>query len=112
MMVWASDGEVARFCRWEPYKSLDALTDYIRIVVLPHPWFRAICLRCRPIGAISVTENTGGDRCRGELGYVLASRYWGKGIVTKAVELAVALVFRERPELERVEALVDVDDVA
>ncbi|XP_031374466.1 uncharacterized protein LOC116189079 [Punica granatum] len=112
MMVWASDGKVARFCRWEPYQSLDALADYIRNVVLPHPCFRAICLRCRPIGEISVTENTGGDRCRGQLGYVLVSRYWGKGIVTKAVELAVALVFRERPELERAEALVDVDNVA
>ncbi|XP_031395276.1 uncharacterized protein LOC116206631 [Punica granatum] len=112
MMVWASDGEVARFCSWEPYQSQDALADYVRNVVLPHPWIRAICLRGRPIGAISVTENTGGDRCRGELGYVLASRYWGKGIVTKAVELAVASVFRERPELERVEALVDVDNVA
>jgi hypothetical protein len=44
--------------------------------VIPHPWFRAIfCRDKRPIGAISVTENSGvNDKCRGELEYVLGSK--------------------------------------
>ncbi|KAH0748914.1 hypothetical protein KY290_028146 [Solanum tuberosum] len=61
------------------------------------------------IGAISVTPNSGClDSCRAELGYVLAYKYWGKGIVTKAVKIAVSNIFEEWPNLERVEAFVDV----
>ncbi|CAL1396665.1 unnamed protein product [Linum trigynum] len=111
-MVWAMDARVARFCTWEPYTSREDGLNYIQNTVVPHPWFKAICLNGRPIGAISVTENSGGDACRGELGYVLASEYWGKGITTTAVKMAVKAVFEERGEkLERVEALVDVDNV-
>lgn len=111
-MVWATDSEVTRFCTWDPYQSKEEGITFINNVVLPHPWFRAICLNDGPVGAISVTENkSSGDRCRGELGYVLGSKYWGQGIVTEAVKIAVAAVFRERKELERVEALVDVDNI-
>ena len=56
-------------------------------------------------------ENKGNDRCRGELGYVLGSEYWGRGIVTEAVKMAAKSVFAERENLERIEALVDVDNV-
>ncbi|KAK4755796.1 hypothetical protein SAY87_009553 [Trapa incisa] len=112
-MVWATDANVTRFCTWEPYKSRDEAVSFITNVAAPHPWFRAICLGDRPIGAVSVTRNSGGDRCRaGEMGYVLAHGHWGKGIATAAVKMAAAAVFRERPELERVEALVDVENVA
>ncbi|PQM33628.1 putative ribosomal-protein-alanine acetyltransferase [Prunus yedoensis var. nudiflora] len=72
---------------------------------------RAICLDNRPIGAILVTLNSGGDRCRGELGYVLGSKYWGKGIATQAVKLVADTIFKEWTHLERLEAFVDVDNV-
>ncbi|KAJ4822239.1 hypothetical protein Tsubulata_035660, partial [Turnera subulata] len=109
-MVWATDEEVTRFCTWEPYKSKEEGLDYIKNVVLPHPWLRAICLDNRPIGAISVTKNSGNDACRGELGYVLASKYWGKGIATRAVKMVTRAIFGEWPQLERIEALVDVQN--
>uniref|UniRef100_A0A0D9ZEB5 N-acetyltransferase domain-containing protein n=1 Tax=Oryza glumipatula TaxID=40148 RepID=A0A0D9ZEB5_9ORYZ len=44
MMVWASDPQVAAVCRWEPYESTEPLLAYLRDTVLPHPWFRAICV--------------------------------------------------------------------
>ncbi|CAN0857006.1 Putative [ribosomal protein S5]-alanine N-acetyltransferase [Linum grandiflorum] len=110
-MVWATDDKVARFCTWEPYTSREDGLNYITNTVLPHPWFKAICINGRPIGAVSVTKNSGGDACRGELGYVLASGYWGKGIATTAVRIVTETIFEERPELERLEALVDVDNV-
>ncbi|CAL8989670.1 unnamed protein product [Prunus brigantina] len=111
-MVWATDEKVPRFCTWEPYASKEEGLNFIKNVVLPHPWFMAICLENRPIGAISVTSNSGNDRCRGELGYVLGSRYWGKGIVTQAVKLVADIIFKEWTHLERLEALVDVENVA
>ncbi|XP_010026944.2 uncharacterized N-acetyltransferase p20 [Eucalyptus grandis] len=112
-MVWATDPEVARFCRWEPYTSRDDGLAYIAGSALPHPYFRAICLDGRPVGCLSVTRNE--DRmeaCRGELSYALGSGYWGRGIAAEAVRMAVAEVFGERPELERVEAIVYAENKA
>ena len=109
-MVWAADDKVSRFCSWDTFTSKEAGIDYIKNTVIPHPWFRAICLDNKAIGAISVSANNGGDRCRGELGYVLASKYWGKGIATKAVKMVASTIFKEWPHLERLEALVDVEN--
>ncbi|CAM0876819.1 unnamed protein product [Alopecurus aequalis] len=115
MMVWASDPQVAAPCRWEPYTSTEPLLAFLRDAVLPHPWFRAICLAGGgdgdlPVGAISVSPTE--DGCRAELGYVLARAHWGKGVATAAVRRALETVFGEVEGLLRVEALVDVPNVA
>ncbi|XP_061992454.1 uncharacterized protein LOC133710402 [Rosa rugosa] len=110
-MVWATDEKVARFCTWEPYTSKEDGIKFIKELVLPHPWFRAICLDNKPIGAISVSSKSGNDRCRGELGYVLGSKYWRKGIATQAVKMVADTIFKEWTHLERLEALVDVNNV-
>lgn len=109
-MVWATDDKVSKFCTWDTYSSKEDAMNYIINVVVPHPWMRAICLKGRPIGSISVTPNGGNDRIRAELGYVLASKYWGKGIITKAVNIVASTIFVEWPHLERLEAFVDVDN--
>ncbi|KAL6638029.1 hypothetical protein ACP70R_025601 [Stipagrostis hirtigluma subsp. patula] len=116
MMAWASDPQVAAVCRWDPYESTEPLLGFIRDVVLPHPWFRAICIagedggEPRPVGAVSVSPTA--DPCRGVLGYVLARAHWGRGVATAAVRRTVATVFAEVEGLERVEALVDVANPA
>lgn len=112
MMSWASDPQVAAFCRWDPYSSTDPLLAYLRDTVLPHQWFRAICLAGEdlPVGAVAVGPTA--ERCRGEIGYVLARAQWGRGVATAAVRQALATVFAEVEGLVRVEALVDVDNPA
>ncbi|KAF7806998.1 putative N-acetyltransferase [Senna tora] len=113
-MVWATDEKVTKFCTWDPYTSRDDAVNFIANVATQFLWFRAICLNDRAIGSISVCSYAGGDKCRGksgEIGYVLGSKYWGKGIATKAVKESVGVVFDEMRELERVEALVDVENV-
>ncbi|KQK12767.2 uncharacterized protein LOC100842902 [Brachypodium distachyon] len=116
MMSWASDPEVAAFCRWEPYSSTESLLAYLRDTVLPHPWYRAICVGSgagndRPVGLVSLAPSPE-ERCRGELGYLVARAHWGKGVATAAVKRALGVVFGEVEELARVEALVDVDNAA
>ena len=111
MMKWATDDKVSKFCSWSTYTSRQEAIDYMANTVAPHPWWRAICVNNRAIGSISVTPFQGNDVCRGELGYVLASSYWGRGIVTRAVKMVVQMVFAEWPHLERLEALVDVENV-
>ncbi|XP_051127979.1 uncharacterized protein LOC127249286 [Andrographis paniculata] len=109
-MVWATDPRVSKFCLWETYNSRDQAVEYIQNQAIPHPWLRAICVDGRAVGTITVTPGSGGDRCRGELGYVLAYDYWGKGIMTRAVEMVGGAIFEELPELQRVEAMVDVEN--
>lgn len=110
-MEWATDEKVSQLCTWDTCTSKDQALDFISNIAIPHPWLRVICLQNRAIGTITVTPNSGCfDSCRAELGYVLAHKYWGKGIVTKAAKIVVSNIFKEWPNLERVEALVDVDN--
>ncbi|KAH9761748.1 N-acetyltransferase domain-containing protein [Citrus sinensis] len=109
-MLWASDDQVTRFCTWE---SEDGINFFKNKVINNHPWFKAICLGNKPIGAILVTPNSGDcNKCRAILGYVVASKYWGKGIATRAVKMVTGIIFDEWPHLQRLEATVDVDNLA
>ncbi|XP_044498257.1 uncharacterized N-acetyltransferase p20-like [Mangifera indica] len=110
-MVWARDDKVTSFTSYGPFSRKEEGIEYINEVVRPHEWFKAICINNRPIGAISVTPFADSARCRGEIGYVLGSKYWGKGIATRAVKMVVNMIFDEWPHLERLEALVDVENV-
>ncbi|KAI9119576.1 hypothetical protein K1719_009452 [Acacia pycnantha] len=115
LMVWATDERVAKFCSWEPYTSKDTAVDFIQNIPSNFSWCRAICVDDRAIGSVSVQSYSGNDKARArsaELGYVLGSNYWGKGITTKAVKMVVEMAFAEFPDLERLEALVDVENVA
>uniref|UniRef100_A0A0D6QWG4 N-acetyltransferase domain-containing protein n=1 Tax=Araucaria cunninghamii TaxID=56994 RepID=A0A0D6QWG4_ARACU len=112
-MVWATDGKVAnRFCSWEPYKSREQAELYIKSVVISHPWFKAICVHGKPVGSISISRGDGTASCRAEIGYALASNWWGKGIATQAVRLALSTAFRDLPNLERIEGLVEPENLA
>ncbi|KAI9194104.1 hypothetical protein LWI28_003178 [Acer negundo] len=64
------------------------------------------------IGFVSVKPGSDHQRCRGLISYALGSKYWGKGITTEAVKLAVPLVFEEFPDMKRLQAIVDVDNKA
>lgn len=111
LMDWFMDEKVSKFCSWDCFTSKEAVMNYVANVIIPHPWLRAICLNDKPIGSISVTAFHGTALCRGEIGYILASEYWGKGIATKAVKLVASTIFVEWPHLERLEALVDVENI-
>ncbi|XP_058212167.1 uncharacterized protein LOC131324277 [Rhododendron vialii] len=111
LMEWTTDDNVTRFCLFETYTSKEQAVDFITNIAIPHPWLRAICLKNRAIGSISVAPGSGIGAGRGEIGYALASKHWGKGIVTRAVEMAVSSVFSELPHLVRLEALVDAENL-
>ncbi|CAH9099626.1 unnamed protein product [Cuscuta europaea] len=107
-MEWAGDERVTTFCTWDTYTSRDQAIDFIKNYAIPHPWLRVICLENRAVGSVSVTPRSGHDSCRGELGYVLAHKYWGKGVATRAVKMVASTIFSEWAHLERLEAFVDV----
>jgi len=113
LMLWTTDEKVARYCTWEPYTSKEEGINFIQNIASKSLWFRAICLNNRVIGCIDFFSCEGQGRNRhksAELGYALGSRYWGKGIATHAVKQAVKAAFREFPHLERLQALVLVEN--
>lgn len=109
---WAGDDEVARYCRWNTYTNRDDAVEFLREMIESHPWYRAICADDRPIGSIFVMPGTGKDQRRGEIGYSLSAKYWGRGIATEAVKLAMSCVFKELKCLDRVEGLVFAENKA
>ncbi|KAK7308856.1 hypothetical protein RJT34_05140 [Clitoria ternatea] len=114
LMVWTTDEKVAKFCSWEPYTSKEEGINFIQNIATKFAWCRAIYLNDRAIGCISLTSNSEHDKTReksAELGYVVGSKYWGKGIATQVVKQAVKDGFSELTQLMRVEALVDVENV-
>jgi len=113
VMLWTSDAKVAKYCTWEPYTNKDKGIDFIQNIASKSLWFRAICLRGRAIGCAEFQVCS--ERCRdksAQLGYSLSSMYWGKGIATMVVKHVVESAFKEFPYLERLEARVDVENVA
>ncbi|XP_065859228.1 uncharacterized protein [Euphorbia lathyris] len=110
-LKWAIDDRVTRYLRWNSITTREEALQYLEKVAIPHPWRRSICFDDRSIGYISIWQYSGDDRCRAHLGYAVAADYWGKGIATVALKMAVSIVFDEIPELARLEALVETENM-
>ncbi|KAH6808896.1 hypothetical protein C2S51_026679 [Perilla frutescens var. frutescens] len=111
-VLWYSDENVSKFCSWEAFTTRESAMDHFIKTDMSRAWSRAICVAGRAVGSINVNPFSGNDRCRAELGYVVASGYWGRGVATRAVKLAAEAVFAEWGHLERLEAVVDVENAA
>lgn len=109
-LTWASDDRVTRYLRWNTITSRKEALTYIEKVAIPHPWRRSICLDNRSIGYISIRPESGDDRCRAHVSYAVGMDYWGQGIVAIALKMALPAVFKEFPDLLRIEALVEVEN--
>ncbi|KAJ7973435.1 Acetyltransferase (GNAT) domain protein [Quillaja saponaria] len=111
-ILWAGDDQVTQNLRWKTINSKEEALTFIKDVCIPHPWRRSICIHDRSIGFISVFPYSGDDRCRADMGYAIAVKYWGKGIATKAVKIAVPQVFKDLPDLVRLQSHVFVENKA
>ncbi|KAJ4964451.1 hypothetical protein NE237_024390 [Protea cynaroides] len=109
-MIIMNDNTASKFCTWNSMDKEEALNALLS-VIYTHPWYRAICVKDRPIGYVSVNQGEGSDGCRAEIGYVVGSAYWGQGIATHALKMVISSIFSELQGLERLEALIDVDNL-
>ncbi|XP_022761075.1 uncharacterized protein LOC111307333 [Durio zibethinus] len=109
-LKWASDDKVTRYLRWNTITSREEALSYLEKVAIPQPYRRSICLDDRSIGYFSIKPEAGDDKCRAHLGYAVSSEYWGQGIATAALKMAVSSVFKEFPGLVRLEAFVEVEN--
>ena len=111
-LLWAGDDQVTRSIRWKTCGSREEALAFIKDACIPHPWRRSICLDDRSIGFISAYPWSGDDRCKADIGYAIAANYWGHGIATKAVKMAVPQVFKDFPHLLRLQAFAAVENKA
>nr|AFK44871.1 unknown [Lotus japonicus] len=111
-LLWAGDDQVTRNLRWKTCGSREEVFLFIRDVCIPHPWRRSICVDDRSIGFVSVYQWPGDERCKADIGYAIASNYWGQGIATQALKIVVPQVFMDFPNLLRLQAFTDVENKA
>jgi len=64
------------------------------------------------VGTVSAWPAPGEDGRKASFGYCIRYDHWGRGIASAAVKKAVGEVFKEWPELERLEATVETGNVA
>jgi len=112
--AYTQDIQVARYTTWAPHRSLGETRKFLE----QH------CEAGRKAGTVFswlITLSDGGHAagmidfrlaaCRAEVGYVLARRYWGRGLMTEAAGAVVEWVIAQ-PEIHRVWATVDLENVA
>ncbi|WOK91761.1 hypothetical protein Cni_G00452 [Canna indica] len=106
-MTWASDDRIMRVSHRPTCATAEDALAHLKDLILPHPWYRAICVGGRAVGCVSVTPAAGRDVHRASIGYGVAYAYWGRGIATAAVRKAASAVFAEWPQLKRLEAVAE-----
>ncbi|XP_010546623.1 PREDICTED: uncharacterized protein LOC104818651 [Tarenaya hassleriana] len=112
LLKWAGDERVTRYLQWPRLTTEEEAFAFVRDVCLPHPWRRSICLRDRSIGFVSVFPESAENNFKAYFGYGLSYEHWGKGIATRAVEMAVSEVLKDLPHLLRLQAFVQVENKA
>ncbi len=105
---YASDPEVPRYLLWHPHQSRRQTADYLKIVDKKYKraeyfdWGIVFKEDGHLIGTVGFTSFDVANDV-GEIGYVLNSKYWGRGIATEAVKAVITFGF-EILKLNRVEA--------
>lgn len=108
---WASDPEVTKYLTWPAHNSVEVskmvLTDWAAAYEKPDSYQWAIELKeiGEPIGSISVVSHN--DRAElAHIGYCLGKVWWGRGIMTEALQAVMNFLFDE-VGVQRVESRHD-----
>ncbi|EYU32738.1 hypothetical protein ABFS82_14G041000 [Erythranthe guttata] len=109
ILSWIGDDRVTKSDRMKTLKSKEEALSFIGREST-NLWRRSICIEDRSIGMLTVYLGSDDEACRGEIGYALAVEYWGKGITTRAVEMAVPKVFDEFPQIVRLQGMTNVEN--
>lgn len=105
---YASDPEVARHVSWEHHLTTEDSRQFISLVEERYargevsPWGMIDRARNRLIGTCGYVSWQPAH-ARAEIGYALARRYWGRGLMTEAVREIIRFGF-DRMQLNRIEA--------
>ena len=114
--AYAADAEVTRYLAWPPYQRVEPLKDFLQDraadwektgAAAHYAWM--LCLRGTdtPIGSIGLMPEGRKVMC----GYVLAKKFWGRGMMTEALRCVVDWASLQ-PDVDRVWAYADTENPA
>ncbi len=111
--TYGQDPEVTRFAVWKPHQKREDAEAFVRQCISCSPEVsRTYALCDREAGALrGVLALRQIKPHHVEFGYVLARRWWGRGLMTEALIVAVDWALAE-PENFRVSGFCDVENVA
>jgi [ribosomal protein S5]-alanine N-acetyltransferase len=116
VFAYAKQPEVARHTLWDPHRSIQDSYAFLDFVQVQHRsgqafiWGMVHAGETRVIGTIGLA-NFVPQHSRAEIGFAIASRYWGQGYTTEAVRAVLRFSFRDL-QLNRIEAYCKVENVA
>lgn len=95
---WANDPEVTRYLTWTPHENVECTRALLRLWVEqyknPDNYNWAIEHDGELIGNISLVQVDENSE-RGTLGYCMAKKQWGKGVMTEALREVLRFCFEE-----------------
>ena len=114
---WTGDDEVTKYLTWPTHTSVDATKGFVQYLLNgyadPKNYCWCIVLKDEspePIGMISaVSMNEEVDSV--QIGYCLGRKFWGRGIMTEALDLVIHFFF-DLVGAQRIEARHDVNNPA
>jgi len=111
---YACDSEVTRFVSWSVHPSVEVTRKFVTGYCLAgwktgevFAWLITLADGADVAGMIDLRPVA----TRAELGYVLARRCWGRGLMTEAARAVVDWAIAE-PDIHRVWAVVDLENLA
>ncbi|HEV8441146.1 MAG TPA: GNAT family N-acetyltransferase [Methylomirabilota bacterium] len=111
---YTRDPDVTRFVTWTAHPSVNVTRRFVEEFCMAgwargevYTWLITLVEDAQVAGMIDLRPVA----TRAEVGYVLARRHWGRGLMTEAARAVVdwAIV---QPDIHRVWAVVDLDNVA
>lgn len=108
---WANDPLVTRYLTWLPHVEQDVTRRVVRLWTEGYrdanfyQWAVELRLTGQVVGSISVFDILE-DVMKGETGYCLSRKYWGKGYMTEALSAVVRFCFDE-VGFSRIQAMHD-----
>ncbi len=116
LFEFASDPEVTRFTTWTTHQSLQDSEDFLRSVLDKYArqtladWGVVHKADAKLIGSCGFNTWLP-PHTRAEVGYALSKQYWGRGLMTEAVQAAIDFGFRTM-QLNRIQAVCNVENIA
>lgn len=115
MFEYASDPDVSLHTTWEPHKSIQDSFDFIHMILEKYEkneltdWGIIDKVSGKFIGTSGFVY-VHPTHSRAEIGYALSKKYWGKGLMTEAVQEIIRYGFNVLG-LNRIEARAEIQNI-
>lgn len=109
---WTYDERVARYCRWNPHRSMEATEQLLKMYLdqaasgFEYRWGIELKETGELIGCIDVVKISEDSKIA-TVGYVLSCDYWNKGYATEALTAVIQELFNDGFEVVNAEHHID-----